>query len=162
MPIHKMIQEGVGDWLGNGIIMPVPNSQQGLRAQSQQLEESDHEHNSVNEDVSPSPINNLERQVRDDFEQAVSQLAADKGLASRNKDQQEQAYVYVPPDDQDLHNEQMETDFYGKEAAQMSRQSSSESPRTSTISPLQTAGGASVMLMDSVPEPSSTEKNAIT
>ena len=162
MPIHKMIQEGVGDWLGNGIIMPVPKSQQSLRGHSQKLDESDHEHNSVNEDVSPSPINNLERQVRDDFEQAVSQLAADKGLASRNKDQQEQAYVYVPPDDQDLHNEQMEPDFYRRELVQMSRQSSSESPRTSTISPLQTAGGASVKPMDSMPETKCHKRNAIT
>lgn len=152
MPIHEMTQKEVEDWLGNGIIMPVPKSQQSVTAQSQKLEESDNEHNSVNEEVSPSPINNLERQVCDDFEQAVSQLAADKGLASRNKNQQELAYVYVPPDDQDLHNEQMETNFYGRELAQMSRLSSSESPRTSTISPLQTAGGASVKPMDSMPE----------
>lgn len=89
MPIHEMTQNEVEGWLGNGIIMPVPKSQQSLRGHSQKLDESDHEHNSVNEDVSPSPINNLERHVCDDFEQAVSQLAADKGLASRSKNQPE-------------------------------------------------------------------------
>ena len=81
MPIHEMTQKEVEDWLGNGIIMPGPKPQAGLKAQPPHLDHLVCMGNVVNEGVSQNPTDKLVRHSFDVYEQAISQLAVDMGLA---------------------------------------------------------------------------------
>jgi hypothetical protein len=85
MPIHEMTQNEVEGWLGNGIIMPGPKPQAGLKAQPPQLDDSVCMGNVVNGGVSQNSTDKLVRHSSEVYEQAISQLAVDKGLTRGEK-----------------------------------------------------------------------------